>query len=113
VRVLVCGGRNYSDRAKVYAELDKLEVGLLIHGGATGADSLARDWAVSRDVPSKCYPALWRVHGAKAGPIRNQQMLVEGQPHLVVVFHGGRGTADMLSRSLHAGVRVHVVQVAA
>ena len=38
------------------------------------------------------FPADWNMHGRAAGPIRNQQMLDEGKPELVVSFLGGRGT---------------------
>lgn len=54
MRVLVTGGRDYSDRATVFRELDKLHAELtictLIHGAATGADSLADAWSKSRGV---------------------------------------------------------------
>lgn len=33
-----------------------------------------------------------RDYGKAAGAIRNQQMLDEGKPDLVVAFKGGRGT---------------------
>jgi hypothetical protein len=51
--VLVCGGRNYSDRARVFRELDRLAAERgpftrVVQGGASGADSLARDWTWER-----------------------------------------------------------------
>jgi hypothetical protein len=52
------------------------------------------------------YPADWAKHGRAASPIRNQQMLDEGRPNLVVAFPGGRGTADMVRRARSAGVEV-------
>ena len=61
------------------------------------------EWA---RIPVKEYPADWQKHGRAAGPIRNQQMLDEGKPDLVVAFDGGRGTADMIARAEKAGVRV-------
>jgi len=54
--------------------------------------------------------ANWRTHGKAAGPIRNQQMLDEGRPHLVVAFPGGTGTADMVRRAKAAGVPVMEVE---
>jgi hypothetical protein len=50
--------------------------------------------------------ADWAGLGRKAGPIRNEQMLSEGQPHLVVAFPGGRGTAHMVGIARAAGVEV-------
>jgi hypothetical protein len=78
----------------------------LIHGAARGADALAADWAKQRGIHAIAYPADWAHEGRKAGPIRNQQMLNSGKPHIVIAFPGGKGTDDMISRSEAAGVPV-------
>lgn len=107
--VLVCGGRGYADRARVYAVLDELIPSLVIHGGAQGADRLAAEWAAVRNRLQKAYRADWATYGRAAGYIRNQQMLDDGEPELVVAFPGGRGTADMVRRARAAGVPVREV----
>lgn len=109
LRVLVCGGRGYNDRARAYAELDRLvpERSTIIVGGANGADNLARDWffeRIDRLSIIDHYPAEWRKHGRAAGPIRNQRMLDESKPDLVVASPGDSGTADMVARARKAGV---------
>ena len=38
--------------------------------------------------------------------MRNQQMIDEGKPDLVVAFLGGRGTTDMVKRARIAGGKV-------
>ena len=38
-------------------------------------------------------------YGKAAGPIRNQQMLDEGKPDVVIAFPGASGTADMINRA--------------
>jgi len=110
LRVLVCGGRDYSDAKAAYAVLDKLnsfrKIEGVIQGSARGADLLGKMWALSRRVPCYAFPADWERYGKSAGPIRNQQMLDEGKPDLVIAFPGGRGTADMVRRSKSRGVRV-------
>ena len=108
MRILVCGGRTYSDRQKVYDTLDLLSPPpiTVIHGAARGADTLAADWAALRNVPAVWGLADWKAYGRSAGPIRNQRMLNEGKPDLVVAFPGGRGTADMIKRARTAGVPV-------
>lgn len=116
MRVLVCGGREFDDYETLRLELFKVFDGvpfkeaLLIEGGAKGADFLARVWAKGNGVPYKEYPANWKTHGYRAGPIRNQQMLDEGKPDLVVAFPGGEGTADMVRRAKKAGVEVIEVE---
>lgn len=107
--VLVCGGRDYDDRDRLFQILDTAHaanpISLLIHGGATGADALADEWQRSRMVRTRRYNADW-ISGKKAGPIRNQLMLDDGKPHMVIAFPGGKGTADMVKRAEKAGVPV-------
>ena len=109
-KVLVCGGRDFDDRAGLFAALDRLHAArafsVVIAGGARGADTLAVEWATDRGVPTEVYMAEWERLGRKAGPIRNQRMLDEGKPGLVVAFPGGRGTAGMVALSREAGVDV-------
>lgn len=108
MRVLVCGGRNYKDLDHVVLVLDNLDppATLIIHGGATGADQCAAVWAEQRGVPILRFPADWRRFGRSAGPRRNQRMIDEGKPDLIVAFPGGFGTADILARADKAGVVV-------
>lgn len=110
MRVIVCGGRDFWDRSKVYTELDAFNAAtpfsVLIHGNARGADQLADDWAAYRKIKTLTFLPLWEEHGRKAGPMRNQKMLDEGKPDLVIAFAGGRGTADMIKRAEEAGVTV-------
>jgi hypothetical protein len=118
MRVLVCGGREYADKDRVFATLDALlaatqtDTLTIIQGGATGADKLARNWCSLRYVPFDNYAADWKRWGAAAGPTRNQRMLDKGKPDLVVAFPGGSGTADMVSRARAAGVDVMEVDKA-
>src|ERR1700679_1966392 len=110
MRLLVCGGRDYSDLARVEAELDAIHavtpITLLIHGAAFGADTLAWQWAKCHSVPVMAVPADWFNHGKSAGPKRNAKMLAEGRPNLVLAFPGGRGTEDMVSKAERAGAKV-------
>lgn len=113
VRAIVCGGRRYNDSIRLADTLDRLHrvmgFKLVIHGGAAGADLMAEDWAIDRDIQVLCYPALWHEHGRKAGPIRNQLMIDEGKPDIVIAFPGGSGTKDMINRARKAKVRVLTV----
>lgn len=109
MKVLVCGGRDYQDKMRVFAELNMLRPTHVIHGACpTGADSFAREYCSdeSQGVIEEAYPAKWHKHGPAAGPIRNRQMLFEGKPDVVLAFPGGRGTADMVARARKVGVRV-------
>lgn len=126
MRLLVTGGRDYRDRGHVYRVLDavhaKVTVSTLIHGAATGADSLAAKWAEERGVRAESFPADWTdtdrpgaiirkrkdgtLYDALAGHVRNQRMIDEGKPDGVVAFPGGTGTADMVDRARKAELKV-------
>lgn len=107
VKLLVCGGRDYQDRSAVYDEMTRLEPSFVIHGGCpTGADLFAEEWIFRNYVPRRIYMAQWSKHGKAAGPIRNQQMIDEGKPDMVLAFPGGKGTADMVRRAKAAGIVV-------
>lgn len=111
MRVLVCGGRDFSDGDFVDWVLDTLHakkpITLIIHGCARGADTLGEEWAARQDgVTSYGVPADWKKHGQRAGMVRNRLMLELGKPQLVVAFEGGAGTRDMTSAATAAGVRV-------
>lgn len=110
MRVLICGGRNFDDSALFSETMTELHAEhkfeMVIHGGAPGADRMADLWARMYGVERMTFPADWNRHGRAAGPIRNQQMLDEGKPDLVIAFPGGRGTRDMMKRAFSAGVKV-------
>lgn len=78
----------------------------IISGNAEGVDSVAIDWAVVNWCRCLEFEADWEKHGRAAGPIRNQRMLVEGKPDLVVAFRGGRGTENMKRLAKAANIRV-------
>lgn len=136
MRVLVCGGRDFgmsrgyalgsfkydvdrerilAERSLFYATMNEhcptgLEV--IVHGAGKGADTLAERWAKRRGQEAMPFPANWYPNGRSAGldrsagPRRNQQMIDEGRPELVVAFPGGRGTADMVKRAKAANIKV-------
>ena len=110
LKVLVCGGRRYNDVVEFNALLDhyhKREViDCVIHGDASGADTLAKEWARAHGIVERAYPADWKRYGVRAGPIRNQLMLDAEGPDVVIAFPGGPGTNDMKRRARLAGVRV-------
>lgn len=107
-RVLVCGGRDFTDTAAAAAVLGMVQarygIAVVIEGEARGADTLARDWAQMCRIPVEPYFAEWHLFGHRAGPIRNERMLREGKPDLAIAFPGGSGTADMVRRLKQAGV---------
>lgn len=114
MRVLVCGGRKYSDRAHLFKVLDQIHndgtnITCIIEGECSGADQLSALWAAKRGVPIDPYPISseeWAHYGLGAGPIRNARMLRDGKPDRVVAFPGRSGTKDMKDKARKAKVPV-------
>lgn len=108
--VLVCGGRDYRNTARLFEVMDryaeKFKVDVLVHGAASGADELAGAWAANRGVHVATVAALWGKHGKSAGPKRNRAMLAL-KPEAVIAFPGGAGTDDMCRAAEAAGVKVY------
>jgi len=120
-KVLVCGGRDYSNIEKVKDILDMIHdicqnnflessEMIIIHGGAKGADSLAGKWAKQNNIQSEVYIADWGTYGKRAGPIRNELMLKTGKPNIVVAFLGGSGTKHMVSIAKRDNIEVYEVK---
>ena len=139
MRVLVAGSRDFQYRNAIDAMLfglvgttgDDPEL-VVINGGAAGADTMAKEWALTFgdgiDVRPETYPAQWGEHHPDwcwcqrkrdycpaAGHRRNQQMLDEGKPDLVVAFVNkplaeSKGTADMVKRAQRKGIPTYVIE---
>lgn len=107
MKIIVCGGRYYRDSLTFCEALNKLkDLQLIIHGDASGADTMANHYALARGIAQVKCPANWSQYGHAAGPIRNKSMLIDHKPDLVVAFPGGRGTANMINLAKRAGVPV-------
>ena len=119
-KILVTGDRHYRNLELIADTLEGflVEYGLnpeevmLIHGGATGADTIADVCGKLLRMDVKPYPAHWRhtedcpegcseVVGRAAGPIRNKKMITDHPDILIAfVFHDNleesKGTKNMI-----------------
>ena len=115
IRIAVTGGRTYDNQKVVWDALDATRNAVcatgaamfLVVGDATGADMLARQWAMENlEIHQwQCFPADWDKHGKSAGPIRNRDMLCSGI-HKLCAFPGGAGTADMVRICKNVGIHI-------
>jgi YspA, cpYpsA-related SLOG family len=124
MRVLVCGDRNWWDRATMLKHLMAIAkeqsqykgIVVLIEGEARGADQMSADivstelrdfgWRIEK------FPANWTKYGKAAGPMRNEDML-NAEPDLVLAFHNdiknSKGTAHMVKIARAKGIPVEVI----
>ncbi len=112
--ILVTGSRDWSDEEAVHAVLDQeaalhdMDEIVVIHGGATGADTFAEHWASAHGVPVLRFLADWDQFGKSAGFVRNRRM-IKLRPDMVLAFikndsRGATMTRDM-AKARHLEVR--------
>lgn len=119
IRLLICGGRHYSQRVKGFNLLTQfkqliwndraVKIVEVIEGGARGADAIGGEWADKEGIKRTTVEAEWEKHGKAAGYIRNKAML-DMRPDVCFAFPGGAGTADMVRQCRKAGVIVVLTQ---
>lgn len=111
LRICVTGGRDFEDLGLVWSNLDVytsplfgpvVEIGF---GDAKGVDSLARSWAELNNIPWRQYYADWEKLGRAAGHLRNEVMLDDFKPSLLLVYPGGIGTLNCAKQARKRKIR--------
>ncbi|KKN03463.1 hypothetical protein LCGC14_1107490 [marine sediment metagenome] len=103
MRLAIVGGRDFNDYSLVRVWCDTFRHHLhIISGGAKGADSLAKKYAMERFLPYTEFPAEWDKYGKSAGFLRNQTIV--NNCDMVLAFWDGqsRGTADTINKAKRA-----------
>lgn len=106
-RVAVTGGRDFDNVSFVESMLEKyVPDNAIVHsGGCRGVDTIAYEWAKRRGIKQKEFVAEWSKYGRSAGPIRNKTMIE--QSSMLLVFPGGKGTANAKRCAERLGKRGH------
>lgn len=83
MRILVTGSRDWTDWNLINDTLNEYaweQDITIVHGDCpTGADVMAQKWCdYQLGGRSEKYPADWKTFGKKAGPLRNQKMVMLG-----------------------------------
>lgn len=139
MRVIISGGRNYSDwetfKAKVYYFLANSSNITIISGHCMkpkgskgkyfvvtfindegeevcGADGMAERYAKEYNYKLEIYPANWDKHGKSAGPIRNSEMIYGKYPDGLISFWDGKskGTKDVIQKAKDNNIQVRTVK---
>lgn len=83
------------------------EITEVVSGTCHGIDKLGEEWAGKNGVHVEPFPAMWKVHGKSAGPIRNGEMARYADA-LILVWDGrSRGSASMKRLAQQEGLRIH------
>lgn len=113
MKVAIVGSRDFTDyeRFKKAIEGVVFEGDTIISGGARGADSLARRYAVEKGLQYVELPAQWETYGKSAGFRRNQQIVEEAE--FVVAFwdYESKGTKSTIDLAIKSEKLIYVIGV--
>ncbi len=107
MKIAFTGGRDYENRRMVQFVYDLLMAtdvrSFAVGDCPTGLDRMVREMIPCTHID--VHRASWTLHGKAAGPIRNRAML-EDDVDVLVVFPGGKGTADCAMQAREMGKTV-------
>ena len=113
--LMVTGSRRHNDWGLIRSVLDMFvqdygHPNLVIHGDANGADTFAQIWAQNNHLPIRKYPAEWHIHGKKAGPMRNTEMVNVATHCYAFPLEDSKGTWDAVKKAKEKGIIVQVIE---
>ena len=109
MKVAVIGSRGFNKYELLKETLSKLEITLVVSGGAKGADSLGEQYANENQIPTKIFLPDWKKHGRAAGMLRNTDIINEAE--MVVAFWDGesKGTKDSITKAQKQNKKVLII----
>lgn len=118
IRILVTGSRRADERdrqliaAVLAEELALPNYGndlVIVHGGASGVDTIAHLWAAEHALSVERYFADWDRLGRRAGPARNAEMVRRGASVcLAFPRPDSTGTWGCIRLAANAGIPVRI-----
>jgi len=111
MNVAVIGSRGFRDYTFLSKTLRQFSISKIISGGAYGADSLARRFALVFRIPLVEFKPEYELHGKVAPLIRNHSIISSADA--VVAFWDGKssGTAHALRIARKMGIVCHIFKI--
>ena len=111
IRIAIIGSRNFDNYELLANTLEdyKDKIGLVVSGGANGADTFGEQWADKNQIPKLIFPADWNKHNKSAGFIRNQYIVNNADAGIAFWDNKSKGTLSTIGLFEKAGKPVKVV----
>ena len=113
-RLIVAGGRDFTDKELAFEEIDAadklLGIYKIVAGGARGADLLGEEWALLRESPVERFNPNWDGLGRSAGFARNEEMAIYADALLAFWDGKSKGTKHMIDTAIRKGLWTKVVR---
>lgn len=111
MKITITGSRNWTNTDLLIETLERYTITELIHGGATGADQLAANWAKEKSIKITERKPDYDTHKSTATHVRNSEMVQMADG--VIAFWDGesKGTASTIEKARKAGKLLQVVMI--
>jgi len=97
MKLAIIGSRNFTDNDLMDQHLKGLCIDEIISGGAKGADTLARNYAIENQIPLKEFKPDWAQYGRGAGIIRNKK-IIDSADYILAFWDGqSKGTQHSIN----------------
>lgn len=104
----IVGSRSFIDYEYMKSILEWFNLKKVISGGARGADSLAKRYALENNIKYEEFLPDWDMHQKKAGFIRNLQ-IIEASDEIIAFWDGqSNGTRHTIETAKSKGKEVHI-----
>lgn len=112
MKLIIAGGRNFSDYEKLCQFCDKIlskQTKIkIVSGTANGADKLGEKYANENGYKIKQFPANWNKYGKSAGYKRNAKM-AEYADALIAFWDGkSKGTKHMIDLAKRVNLEIKI-----
>ena len=110
MKLAVVGSRGFLDYELFYKILDNIEITCIVSGGAKGADSLAKEYAIFHNIEYKEFLPDWNRLGKKAGMVRNKD-IVDASDKVIAFWNSkSSGTKDSINYALKTNKLLKVIE---
>ena len=111
MKVAIIGSRNFTDKTRFSKEMERvnLKITEVVSGGASGADSLAEDWARSNGIQSRVYLPDWKKFGKSAGFVRNKDIINNSEACIAFWDGASKGTMHSINIAKEKGIPIIVI----
>lgn len=100
MNVLICGSRTFTNMNILRDSMNKIEFPVddiqIISGGATGADTVAIQYAEENNFPAIIIKPEWDKYGKQAGMIRNKKLVALADVMIAFWDNQSKGTLNSI-----------------
>lgn len=111
MKVAIIGSRTFTNYRLLCETIDSLSFNIseVISGGASGADSLAEQWAQENKIPYTIIKPDWQKYGKGAGLKRNKQ-IIDSCDACIAFWDGkSRGTESSIKLTEKLRKPIHLI----